>query len=106
MDQRIQAFIGTMSVAGLQMKDVSISNVEGANRTIGIVDKALEIVSKQRADLGAIQNRLDLLIKGTDISAQNLQASESYIRDTNMAMATVNLSRDIILSQASAAMLA
>ncbi|MDR2842111.1 MAG: flagellin, partial [Spirochaetaceae bacterium] len=66
----------------------------------------LLIVSKQRADLGAYQNRLEHAIKGIDIGAENLQASESRIRDTNMANQMVSYVRDQILSQSGIAMLA
>ncbi|HMB01853.1 MAG TPA: flagellin [Spirochaetota bacterium] len=106
MDQRIKAYVGTMTADALKVTDVSISTPDQANKTIGMVDEALTKVSKQRADLGAVQNRMELLVKGQDIAAQNLQAAESKMRDTNMALATVELSRNNILAQASTAMLA
>ena len=64
---------------------VSLEDADGANRTIGVVDEALKRVNKQRADLGAYQNRLEHAIKGIDVGAENLQAAESRIRDTDMA---------------------
>ena len=85
---------------------ISISTPEQANRNIGVVDEALKQVNKQRADLGAYQNRLEYAIKGLDVGAENLQASESRIRDVNMASATVDLTKNQILHQASNAMLA
>jgi flagellin len=107
MDQRIQAFIGTMNTAALfKGETVSISNPASANTAIGVVDEALKAVSKQRADLGAVQNRMELLITGQDYAAQNLTAAESLIRDTNMAAASVDLARDNILTQSSVAMVA
>ncbi|MDR0313725.1 MAG: flagellin, partial [Treponema sp.] len=67
---------------------------------------ALKLVSKQRADLGAYQNRFEMAAQGVAIAAENLQAAESRIRDTNMASEMVNYTRDAILNQAGTAMLA
>lgn len=112
MDQRERLYIGTMTARALGMREVfsnkivSISTPEQANRNIGVVDAAMKRINKQRADLGAYQNRLELTIKGLDVGAENLQASESRIRDMNMAKGTVKLTRDQILSQASNAMIA
>jgi flagellin len=77
-----------------------------ANRAIGTLDEALKKINKQRADLGAYQNRLDLTVKGLDIGAENLQASESRIRDTDMAGEMVKFTTSNVLSQAGTAMLA
>ena len=91
MDQRMQVFVGTMSAAALGIRDgsagdkLSIQTPEDANRAIGVIDDGLMKINKQRADLGAYQNRMEYAVKGLDISAENLQASESRIRDTNMA---------------------
>jgi flagellin len=112
MDQREQVFIGTMTAGALglrQTQDESIISLEAsdeANRSIGILDAALQKINKQRADLGAYQNRLEHAVRGLDIGAENLQAAESRIRDTNMANEMVNYTRDQILSQAGTAMLA
>jgi flagellin len=112
MDQREQVFIGTMTSRALGLGDpqednlLSLATPEDANRAIGTLDSALRQVSKQRADLGAYQNRLEHAIVGLDVGAENLQASESRIRDTNMANLMVEYTRDQILSQAGTAMLA
>ena len=111
MDQRTQVFIGNMSSVGLGIRFqdnefINLESPEGANRAIGTVDAALKIVSKQRADLGAYQNRLEHAVRGLDIGAENLQASESRIRDSNMANIMVNYVRDQILNQSGTAMLA
>ena len=112
MDQREQVFIGTMTATALGLKQIgsgaimSISTPEQANRNIGVLDSALKTVNKQRADLGAYQNRLEMAIKGIDIGAENLQASESRIRDLDMAKETVDFTKNQILTQASNAMLA
>jgi flagellin len=111
MDHRKQVFIGTMTSKGLgirQMDDtfINIQSPDDANRTIGVCDAALKIINKQRADLGAYQNRLEHTVRGLDIGAENLQASESRIRDTNMAHQMVDYVRDQILNQSGTAMLA
>jgi len=112
MDQRERVYIGTMTANALGLRQVgtgdimTISTPESANRNIGILDSALKRVNKQRADLGAYQNRLNMAIKGIDVAAENLQASESRIRDANMAKESVDFTKNQILSQASNAMLA
>ena len=83
MDQREQVYIGTMTSGALGVRDsgtgelLSLSAPDLANRAIGVVDSALRVVSKQRADLGAYQNRLEMTIQGLDIGAENMQAAES-----------------------------
>jgi flagellin len=112
MDQREQVFIQTMTSRGLGMKQVStgttvsISTPEKANRTIGTVDMALMQVSKQRADLGAYQTRLEYAAKGLMSGYENLQASESRIRDADIAEQMVEFTKDQILVQSGTAMLA
>ena len=112
MDQREQVFIGTITAKGLGIRNIgddsilSLSELESANRAIGTLDEALKRVSKQRADLGAYQNRLEHAIRGIDIGAENIQASESRIRDTDMAKEMVSFTKNQILSQAGTAMLA
>jgi flagellin len=112
MDQRKQVFIGTMTAKGLGIRNVgddtfiSLSAPDDANRAIGTLDKAIKIVNKQRADLGAYQNRLEHVVRGLDIGAENLQASESRVRDTNMANETTTYTKNMILSQSGTAMLA
>ncbi|MCI6179851.1 MAG: flagellin [Treponema porcinum] len=112
MDQRTQVYIGTMSAMALGLRNVgdesimSLSAPDDANRAIGTLDEALKKINKQRADLGAYQNRLEMTIKGLDIGAENLQASESRIRDTDMAGEMVEFTKDQVLSQAGTAMLA
>ena len=95
-----------VSALGKKQSYVSLSTPENANRTIGVVDAALRKVNKQRADLGAYQNRLDHAIRGLDVGAENLQASESRIRDTDMAQEIVRYTTNQILLQSSTAMLA
>jgi len=111
MDQRKQVFIGTMTAKGLGIRNMdetfmTLENPEEANRSIGLLDAALKMINKQRADLGAYQNRLEHVVRGLDVGAENMQASESRIRDTNMASQMVDYVRGQILNQAGTAMLA
>jgi flagellin len=113
MDQNERIFIGTMTAQALGLQGaqgtnemISISTPEEANKAIGNLDAALKAVSKQRADLGAYQNRFEMASKGVAVAAENLQASESRIRDTDMAAQMVDFVKNQILSQAGGAMLA
>ena len=116
MDQRTRVFIGTMTAQGLGIQSpsglphsasfISLSTPDKANTVIGVLDKALKIVSKQRADLGAYQNRLEMARTGLSSGAENLQAAESRIRDVDMAKQMVEYQKNQILTQSSQAMLA
>jgi flagellin len=112
MDQRVRVFIGTMTAEALGMRNpgskqiISLSTPDGANRSIGVLDSALRAINKQRADLGAYQNRLEYAVKGLDIGAENLQAAESRIRDADMASEMVDYTKNAILTQSATAMLA
>jgi len=111
MDQRKRVYIGTMTSLAMKLEDtqrtpVTIAIPDEANKVIGIVDDALMRVSKQRADLGAYQNRFEMAVKGVDIAAENMQSAESTIRDTDMAAEMVQYMKNNILIQAGTAMLA
>jgi flagellin len=116
MDQRIRAYIGTMTAQGLGLQGpngqpstatfISLSTPDRANMAIGMLDKALNIVSKQRADLGAYQNRLTYAAQGLAVGAENLTSAESRIRDTDMAAEMVKYTKNQILLQSATAMLA
>jgi len=111
MDQRKQVFIGTMTAQALGLVgggggSISISTPDKANQAIGMVDTALTRVSRQRADLGAYQNRFEMAAKGVAVAAENMQAAESQIRDTDMASQMVDYVKNQILMQSSTAMLA
>jgi len=113
-DQRIGINIEAATAAALGLKDIqgeagntiSIASADEANSTIATIDEALKVVNKQRADLGAVQNRMELTQKGIDVAAENLTSSESVIRDEDMATAMVDYTKNAILQQASTAMLA
>jgi len=113
VDQNARVFIGTMTAQALGLKglqggdeQISISTPDDANMTIAAVDTALTNVTKQRADLGAYQNRFEMAAKGVNIAAENTQAAESRIRDTDMAAEMVEFSKNQILTQSGTAMLA
>jgi len=112
MHQRERVYIGTMTAEGLNLVDrtrrlvANVSTADSSNRTIGLVDDALQKIAKQRADLGAYYNRLDYAAKGLMTAYENIQASESRIRDADMAETMVNFTKDQILVQSGTAMLA
>lgn len=112
MDQRERVYIGTMTAKSLGLKNVitnsiiSFSHPNKANRALSDLDSALTKVSKQRADLGAYQNRLEFAVKGILIGYENLQSAESRIRDTDMAAETIEFTKNQILTQAANSMLA
>ena len=113
VDQNTRVFIGTMTATSLGLKgaqggdeQISISSPDEANLTLATIDEALKNVTKQRADLGAYQNRFEMAAKGINIAAENTQASESRIRDTDMASEMVEFTKNQILTQAGTAMLA
>ena len=113
MDQNERVFIGTMTAQALGLENsqgmtgiISISSPDSANQTIGRVDTALTAVNRQRADLGAYQNRFEIAQQGVAIASENLAAAESRIRDVDMAREGVDFVKNSILIQANTAMLA
>jgi flagellin len=113
MDQSEVIYIQTMTAESLGLVSeqnangmISISTPAEANMTIGKLDNALKAVNKQRADLGAYQNRFEMASKGIAIASENMQAAESRIRDVDMASEMVNYTKNMILSQTGTAMLA
>lgn len=111
-NQRVRVFIGTMTAQAFMMKDatgkvaITLTSPGGANASIGIMDAALQKLSKQRADLGAYYNRLEHTAKGLMTAYENVQASESRIRDTDMAEEMVEFTKNTVLVQSGTAMLA
>ncbi len=101
-----------MTAMAFRMRDatgkvtLSLSSPGGANKSIGVLDESLQRLSKQRADLGAYYNRLDLTAKGLMTAYENIQAAESRIRDADMAEEMVNFTRGTILVHTGTAMLA
>jgi len=113
MDQNTRIYVNNMTAQALGLQDaqgvtgkLSIADPFDANLAIGTLDSALKTVSKQRADLGAYQNRFEMAAQGVAIAAENIQAAESRIRDVNVADKIVDYTRDAILNQTGTAMLA
>jgi flagellin len=112
MDQREIMYIGTMTALALNLEEagtgafMGLSTPDQSNAAIGTLDAAMLKVSKQRADLGGYQNRFEMAKVGIDVAAENLQAAESTLRDTDMASQMVEYTKDNILVQAGTAMLA
>ena len=122
-DQSMTFTIGSMRIADLHtadgegfdaVEDVSAfdpeDTIEIAHETVAAniarIDDSLQYVSDERSKLGSLQNRLEHTIANDDNTAENLQASESRIRDVNMASEMVNYSKNTILQQAAQSMLA
>lgn len=95
----------TVATTG-QTYSVDLSSKQGATDAIKMIDGAIGRLSDQRADLGALQNRLTHTIANLGVSAENLAASESRIRDTDMAKEMTAFTRSQILQQAGVSMLA
>ncbi|MBI3396334.1 MAG: flagellin [Spirochaetia bacterium] len=105
-NQRERVYIGTMTSGALSLTKVSVSTPALANDAIGKADSALTRIMKQRADLGAYANRMEHAAKGLMNAYENVQASESRIRDADMAEEIVHLTSRQILTQTGTAMLA
>jgi len=113
-DQNKTIFIGTMSATALGLQSetaqgkqsISLAAPDQANLAIAKLDEALNKVTKQRSDLGAYQNRFEMAYKGVAVASENMTASESRIRDVDMASQMVSYTKNQVLSQAGNAMLA
>ena len=113
-DEKVTVTIGSVTASSLGLKGaqgdesnvISVASYDEANITIATIDEALKNVNKQRASLGATQNRMELAQKGINTYAENLQAAESRIRDTDFAETMVEYTKYQILSQSASAMLA
>jgi len=110
-NQRKRFYIGTMTAQAFKMKEggkisLSLSTPGGANKAIGTLDAALQKLSKQRSDLGAYYNRLDMTAKGLMTAFENIQAAESRIRDADMAEEMVSFTKNSVLIHSGTAMLA
>lgn len=97
---------GGFDAADLGVAGVNLASKAGATAAIDAIDDAIKAVSTSRANLGALQNRFEHTINNLNVTAENLSASESRIRDTDMAQEMMSFTRAQILSQAGTAMLA
>ncbi|EMK02065.1 flagellar filament core protein FlaB2 [Leptospira sp. B5-022] len=109
--QRERVYIATMTAKALNLIKsdgtlLTLSTAELSNEAIGFLDDALMKINKQRANLGAYYNRLEHASKGLMVAYENIQASESRIRDADMAEETVSFTKNQILVQSGTAMLA
>lgn len=114
VDQNFTVKLGDMSASALGLKGagqdgteqaISLANPESANMALATVDEALKTVNKSRADIGASMNRMEMTQKGIDIASENLAASESRIRDADMAKTITSHVKNQILQQASVSLL-
>jgi flagellin len=104
--QNMGAAIGRMDSEALGIQNVLVSDAFSAGQAITKIDEAISRVSSLRSDLGAVQNRLEHTINNLGVAAENITASESRIRDVDMAAEMMEFTKLSILTQASTAMLA
>ena len=100
-DMRAQA----LNIVNDKGRGLSVETAENANKAITAFDEALNAVSSQRANLGAVQNRLEYTISNLDNTAENLTSAESTLRDVDMAKEMMEYSKNNILNQAAQAMI-
>ncbi len=103
----VATFHSATSLAGTlsSVADVDVSTRAGSNNALEVIDQALRNVSDSRADLGAIQNRLEFTISNLSNISENVSAARSRVQDTDFAAETANLTRNQIMQQAGIAML-
>ena len=105
-DQQVSLQVGDMSSKGLNISDINVGLQTEANAAIEALDNAINQVSGTRADLGALQNRLEHTVNNLGVTSENLTAAESRIRDVDMAKEMMEYTKNNILTQAAQAMLA
>lgn len=103
---QISVSMKSMGASALKVNSLSLSTAANAKAALNKIESAIKSVSEHRATLGAVQNRLEHTISSTDTTAENLQASESRIRDTDMAKEMMEYTKSNILTQAAQSMLA
>ncbi|MBE7413484.1 MAG: flagellin [Leptospiraceae bacterium] len=108
-NEKLDIYVGTMNSGSLKLQSAgkreTISSPANANKMIGVVDEAIGKLSKQRADLGAYYNRIEVTAKSLDTRYMNMVAAESRIRDADMATEMVEYTKNQILSKSAMAML-
>ena len=104
--QKVKVQIKAMDSKSLGLDDVDISDTTSAGKSIDVIKSAIDNVSKQRGNLGALQNRLEHTINSLNVSDENLTAAESRIRDTDMAKEMMAYTQNNVLTQAAQSMLA
>lgn len=104
--QTIKVSVENMDAKSLGIADIDITNSKGASAAIDVIKDAINSVSSQRASLGATQNRLEHTINNLGVTAENMTAAESRIRDVDMAKEMMDFTKNNVLTQAAQAMLA
>ena len=104
--ESLTATLADMSATALNLNGIDISTQTGASDALSVIEDAIKAVSDQRAAFGAIQNRLEHTINNLGVTAENLAAAESRIRNADMAKEITEFTRNQILVQAGTAMLA
>lgn len=104
--QQVATTIAAVTTGALGISNLSITSISAANMAIGSIDAAIDVVTRVRSWLGAFQNRLEHTINNLQVAYENTKASESRIRDADMALETVNYTRLQIMQQAGTAVLA
>lgn len=109
MDQMVEVKVNRMDSEALgltgQGNSISVESTDSANSAIGVIDEALKTVNRNRSDLGAMQNRMEMAAKGNAIAMENMTSSESRIRDTEYAEQIVEFTKNSVLTNSSVAML-
>lgn len=100
------AAAGTAASATISMADIDMSTQSGSNKALLVIDSSLKQIDSQRADLGALQNRLSSTISNLENISENSAAGRSRIMDVDFAKETTNMTKQQILQQAGGAMLA
>ena len=103
--QSIAFTIGTVSTTDLGVAGLAVSTQASATAAIASIDAAINTLSTSRANMGAIQNRLEQTINRLGVTSENLQAAESRIRDADMAQEMISFTKHQILQQSGTAML-
>src|SRR5699024_1894167 len=103
---RINGNAQTFTGSGVKVADIDLTDVEGAQEAVLVVDQAIQKIDAQRADLGAVQNRFENTIGNLQNISENVTAARGRIQDTDFASETANLSKQQILQQAGTAILA
>lgn len=104
--ETVSLSISSTSAATLAVGSLDVTTQAGANAALTAIDAAISTVSGTRGQLGALQNRFESMINNLQVTTENLSASESRIRDTDMASEMVAFTRNQVLQQAGTAMLA
>lgn len=105
-DQQVSLSIGDMSSTGLGISNISVGTQDDAKSAIAAIDDAINTVSGTRADLGALQNRLEHTVSNLGTTSENLTSAESRIRDVDMAAEMMEMTKNNVLAQAAQSMLA